>query len=387
MRALLLVPTLVLLASPAAALESIELKNGKIYEAREVRVRDGQMYIELNTKLPGQTLGFSIPVEKVLPEFVYYAWAAQIRKDDVKGHVELADWAKRQGLFIQAWRQYEAAAEHDAEMKSVLPELQKKVNEEAATWMFKTAWRLMEEDDVVRARLLAEKLLMVHPDSAEGPRTKELLKIIAERETFLEEKKRKAAIEKRAKKQKREIDKIITRVRRGDRYAARASSDRPGTADRRLSYAVNAYARGADELTELLDAIEVDALRRGVEGLIDEIDGRYVQANLRLGDLRFVGGDSLGALDAVHSVLALDPKNKAATGLRERILDSRVRASEPPPVVYGGFGFRFRRYPIPFHAAPYYGNRVIKVGVTYPRTFGISQVRVIRAYPFGYVRR
>ena len=63
MRALLLCPMLALLAAPAAALEIIELKNGKIYEARKVRVRDGQMYIELNMKLPGQTLGFSIPIE------------------------------------------------------------------------------------------------------------------------------------------------------------------------------------------------------------------------------------------------------------------------------------------------------------------------------------
>ena len=386
MRALLLCPMLVLLAAPAAALEIIELKNGKIYEARKVRVRDGQMYIELNMKLPGQTLGFSIPVEKVLPEFVYYAWAKDIRADDVKGHVDLAAWAKKQGLFIQAWRQYEAAAEHDAEMKSALPELQKKLNEEAATWMFTTACVFLKEGEVVRARLLAEKLLAVHPGSEEGPRTKELLKIIAEREMFLEEQKRQEGIAKRAKKHRREIDRVIARVQKGDRYAARASSDYPASADRRLSYAVNAYARGADELTELLDAIEVDALRRGVESLIDEFDGRYVRANLRLGDLRFVGGDSLGALDAVHSVLALDPKNKEATGLRERILDSRVRASEPT-AVYGGFGFRFRRYRIPFYAAPYYGSRVIKIGVTYPRTYGISSIRVIRSYPFGYVRR
>ena len=387
MRALLLCPMLALLAAPAAALEIIELKNGKIYEARKVRVRDGQMYIELNMKLPGQTLGFSIPVEKVLPEFVYYAWAKDIRADDVKGHVDLAAWAKKQGLFIQAWRQYEAAAEHDAEMKSALPELQKKLNEEAATWMFTTAWAFLKEGEVVRARLLAEKLLAVHPSSAEGPRTKELLKIIAEREVFLEEEKRKEGIAKRAKKHRREIDKIITRVRRGDRYAARARSDYPAAADRRLSYAVNAYARGADELTELLDAIEVDALRRGVESLINEFDGRYVRTNLRLGDLRFVGGDSLGALDAVHSVLALDPKNKAATGLRDRILDSRVRASESPAVVYGGFGFRFRRYPVPYYAAPYYGSRVIKIGGGYPRTFGISSIRVIRSYPYGYAHR
>ena len=100
--------------------------------------------------------------------------------------------------------------------------------------------------------------------------------------------------------------------------------------------------------------------------LRDDLDDRSVRTFVKLADYFYLAGDTPRALDAVHEVLALDPDNKAAEGLRERILDrgDPVRADGDMawPVLASRRGIYFPgwrggggsgRFKPAYHAFPY----------------------------------
>ena len=148
MRAIALLPAaLFLLVPSASALDLVEMKSGKLYEAKRVQALDGRIRITLNTKSPDQHLVFSVPMEKVIPEFVYYAWAKDIKPGDTAEHDKLGKWARKQGLFRLAMAQYILASEHDAKLKADLPQLKATLAEEEATWLFEEAWRLLRAEE------------------------------------------------------------------------------------------------------------------------------------------------------------------------------------------------------------------------------------------------
>jgi len=325
-----------LLALPALALDMIELKNGKLIAAESVTVRGDRLRIRLF--LPGKDAQaeYTVPIDQVVPEFVYYAWAEQIQEGDVPGHRALGAWARSQGLFRLALVQYEAAGE-------ATPEFEAKLREEEATWRFNDAWRLFREGEVKGARHQAESILGEFEGSAEAGRVNELLAIIAEREQFLSEQKRQEEIARRARGHRREMEKQIDRMDRADRMVREARLGARADARRNLSWAAYAYRSAEVRLQELLLLVEVDDLRLSLRALLDGLGPRMVRSFLKLADALWISGHVEGALDAVHEVLAIEPDNKSASGLRERILDRETRIAEPAPAVTVGYA-SYRAY-------------------------------------------
>ena len=360
------------LAAPALALDIVELKDGRVLEVEAVSVSGDKLRVQLATP-PGQHIAYTIPVEKVVPEYVYYAWAAGIPAADVEGHKALAAWARTQGLFKHAWKSYEAAAEHSASLKARMGDLGKEMHEEEATWNFTEAERLFREGDVATARYRVERILGGFADTKEAGRAEALLSIIIEREQFLSEQKIQEEIAKRARKQRRAMDKQLARIGKADEMVLKARLDRPAYAIRRLEWAAFAYRGAALEFSDLLPEVEVDDLRLTLKALLEDLEHRIARTFVRLADIRFVVGDIPGSLDAVHEVLAVDPDNKHATGLRERILDGGT-APAPATVVpvsyrlYGGYRVRLGSYP---HAYPY------------PRRVGIHPCGSVYRVSFG----
>ncbi|MGH7163789.1 MAG: hypothetical protein ACREID_09920, partial [Planctomycetota bacterium] len=153
------IPVLWVLALPAAAVELVELKDGRVFEAAEVTVRGDRLVIRLDVWSRNQTAEFSVPFERVAPEFVYYAWAKGVADSDAAGHVELARWAREHGLFRHALRQYEAAAPHDPAVSASMEAVRKEMHEEEATWLFERAWQLFRENQTREAKAMGERIL------------------------------------------------------------------------------------------------------------------------------------------------------------------------------------------------------------------------------------
>jgi len=333
-------------ASPAAAVDLIELKSGRVLEVRSASIQGDRLRVELSTR-PDQFIATTIPIDQVIPEFVFYVWAAQLPADDVEGRVALAQWARENGLFRQALRVYEALAASDPARQAKMPALLEELKEEEATWHFHAAERFLKEDEVHSARIEAETVLAQFADSKEVGRATELLKIIQEREQFLSEQKLKAEAVRVLKKQTREVDKQMYEVARGDRFADGVMLRNVQDARYRLRWAGHLYRRAGVALSDLLPYVEDEGLRKTIEAHLDRIAGRVVHTYARLADVRYLVGDIGGALDATYQVLDVDPENKHATAMRDRILDG-------PDVAVGYVG-GWRGWGYGFCGVPYYG--------------------------------
>lgn len=368
---------LALLGGTAAGLDVVELKNGRLYQAESVAVRGDKLLIQLHTGDRRERVRFAVPISKVIPEFVYYAWMAQTKPDDAAELGRVAAWARTQGLYRHAWRSYEMAAKVDGKLRAKLPDLARELHEEEATWLFDEAWRRFRADEVTVARKHAERILEAFADTGEVGRATELLKIIAEREQFLSEQKKQEEIAARARKQRREMERHLARVEKADRLVLRTRLSDEWNARRNLTWAAYAYRTASISFQQLLPYVEVDDLRLTLEALIRDLEPRMVRTFTKLADLHYLRGDGAAALDAVHEVLALDPDNKAAGGLRDRILD---RGTEPPRYE-PDYGYPYRiRYGFPY-VRHHRGFRYHSIGL------GIARIRHVYRYPYGYVYR
>ncbi|MHC4937405.1 MAG: hypothetical protein ACYTHK_00365 [Planctomycetota bacterium] len=305
-----------------AGIQLVETKKGKIYEAREVLVVGDKLRMSLALKESGQSATVSIPIDTVLPEFVYYAWASQIAEHDVEGHMSLAGWCRKQGLFRQAWREYIAASEASDKIMKRLPELEADMNEEAATWYFTQAEKRLRDGEVHAARVLAERVLNDYPESKEVPRTKGLLMLIKEREQFLSEQKQAEKKAILAQKQRRYVEKQLKQIDSAKTMVRNTRMQNVPDARRRLRWASYTFRRSLHRLHDLVPFIEADDLRTSVEAIVRDTEKNLIASFTRLADLRYLSGDVAGALDAAHEVLWVDPENKAMTDMRKRVLDA-----------------------------------------------------------------
>ena len=134
----------------------------------------------------------------------------------------------------------------------------------------------------------------------------------------------------------------------------------------RLHWSAYAYRKAYFVFDELLLISEVDGLRQMLKGLIANMENRMSRTFIKLADLRWISGDTRGALDAVHEVLAIDPGSKAAIGLRDRILDAGGAVA---PVV---------AEPVRRRVGLVYGRlRPYAYGTPYMRGFGLAATRVV----------
>jgi hypothetical protein len=371
-------------APSVAGIQLVETKGGKVYEASEILVVGDKLRMSLVLKGAGQTATIAIPIDSVLPENVYYAWAAQVAEADVEGHLRLAEWCRKQGIFRQAWRQYIAAAEASDEVKKRLPELEREISEEAATWQFERAETSLREGEVHAARVLAERILEDYPNSKEVPRTNGLLKLIAEREQFLSEQKVLEQKAELAKRQRRYLEKELESIDTAKLTLRNTQMRFVADARMRLRRAAYALRRSLHRLDDLAPFVDEPDLRKAVEAVAQDTEKNMVASFTRLADLRYLSGDIAGALDAAHEVLWVDADNKAMTDMRKRVLDS----SE-----YGGYRFRYGYYDryivgrwgyLPPFACPYsvrYGY-----GIRFAAPYRLRAERITGAGNYSFIR-
>ncbi len=344
MRAYSLAALLVaLIAAPVLSMDLVEMKDGRLYEAQKVWVRGDRLHIQLHRPDGESRAEFAVATEKVVPEFVFYAWRDQIMPGDVQEMQRLAKWARKNGLFTHAWAIYKIAADSSSELRSQLPSLEQKMRDENATWLFTEAWRLFQEGDVHKARIRVERLLGDLPGSKEHGRATELLGIIQEREQFLSEQKKARAAANRARFQKRTMGRWMDIVEKANRLVGRANLNNAMDAGRKLRLAQHRYRKAMNGLADILDEAEVDELRMMLVANLNDIRDRHVKTTLMYGDMRMMIGDPGGALTEAHEVLDFEPANEMAKDLRKRALDSTKWENRWPLRGWGYFGWGWRR--------------------------------------------
>ncbi|MEM8885309.1 MAG: hypothetical protein AAGD14_14670 [Planctomycetota bacterium] len=304
-----------------AGIQLIETKDGKLYEARDALVLGDKMRISLALKEGGASAVFSIPLDRIVPHHAYYVWASQIAMQDIEGHMRLAAWCRKNGLFRQAWRQYIAASEASDKILKKLPEIELEMNEEAATWTFEQAEKALRDGDIRRARVLCQRILQDYPETNEIPRTEGLMQLIAEREQFASEQKAAEEKARRARKQRRAVQKQVKEIDKAKTYLRNTRMKYVPDARRRLRWSAYTLRRCLNRLNDMVPYLETDDLRLSVEAIARDCEKNMVSAFTRLADLRYLSGDVAGALDAAHEVLWADPDNKAMTDMRKRVLD------------------------------------------------------------------
>jgi len=336
-------------AAHAAPLELIEYKSGKILTVEGAARVGDSIHVRVATPAD-QFMLISIPMDRIVPEYVFYVWERGIAEGDSADRLALADWARRNGLFRHALQLYETIAQSDPETKQRLPELAQTLHEEEATWLFDRASALFKSDEVRDARIVALKVLDGFKDSKEYGRTQELLKMIGERDQFLAEAKRRREEERRVRRQRTEVKTQAARIAQADAYAASAHLRYTTEARWRLRWAGQLYEGAVARLKDLRPFVEDENLRKEIDSHVAGAAERTRSAYLRLADLRYLGGDYGGALDAAHKILDLDPDNAAAAKLRDRILDGPPLRRE---IRYEGMGYVLyrgsllaRRYPV-----------------------------------------
>jgi tetratricopeptide (TPR) repeat protein len=309
-----------LLTTGAFALDLMETRDGKLVPVLEAKRVGDRLHVRLAAS-EDQHVATVYPIDRILPEFVFYVWEKELRENDREAHAELAEWARRNGLFSLAMKVYEKMAEFDEGIRGELPSLRKKLHEEEATWLFERAEALFREGEVGDARVEVDRLLDLYPDSAEQGRAQELRKMIDERDKQLTEERRKKEEARRLRRQQFEVKTQAARIAQGRAYADGANLRQAAVARWRLNWACCLYEGAMFALEDLLPYVEDETLRGRIVRHMDDAMARSVAAYVRLADLRYLNGDVGAALDAVHHVLDMDPDNAAATGIRDRILD------------------------------------------------------------------
>ncbi|MCK6458876.1 MAG: hypothetical protein L6Q95_03165 [Planctomycetes bacterium] len=307
-------------ATSALALDLMELKDGNLVPVLDATRKGDRMHVRLAAPAD-QHMATVYPIDRILPEFVFYVWEKELTGQDRAAHLELAQWARKNGIFSLSLRVYRKVAEFDEGIKGELPSLAKQLHEEEATWLFGRAETLFREGEVLDARDEVDRLLELFPDSAEKGRAQELRKMIDERQKQLSAELRRKEEERRLRRQRLEVKTQAARIAQGRAYANAANLRQVAYARWRLDWACCLYEGALYALEDLLPYVRDEGLRAEIVQHMDRAFALSVAAYVRLADLRYLNGDFGAALDAVHHVLDMDPDNTAATGIRDRILD------------------------------------------------------------------
>ncbi len=329
----LAVPILALLALPVWAgntIELVEMKNGRLYEAQELRVKGDRLWIKLAEKQPGQKVAFSVPIDKVVPEFVYHAWVAQIRPDSERDQLKLAAWARKQGLFALALKTYKGAAALSPKARSELEAFEAGYEAEESAFLYRKARDLFDAGRLKEARVLSTQALSRFPDSVERKAVEELIKIVDEREAFLTEEKKRKEAERLLKRQKRDYRRLQIWADRGQRYIGKADFIDPPSALRRLQVGTAIYGRVMDMLIDRLPYVENGGLRDDMRKLLESLHTGRTTALLLLADGRYMTGDVFLSMQTAHELIAIDPGNEGAHRLREQILSGSAGGGGGP---------------------------------------------------------
>ena len=315
LRSTLILLFLAALSAPSAAGEKIKLKSGKVVSGLATKYDAEKQVLSFRTD-EGQDVTYTL--DQLDARSVYLVLASVMAKENGKGQLQLASFARDAGLYEHAARRYGYAVEADPSLKAEVDRERAELRRRAADYCLANARAAEAKGDAKESQEWLSLLLEKLPDE---PQAKEAAAMVEKgyaqeanaRDDALEQE-YVELLEKDLKKAKQRYDQMIERTSQG--LTAGNSSKAEG------------LWKGAVEDGEVvLKEIDRVAKKYGDDARIQDGAKRYrqltidqlVEVRLHLASPYTTKTNLNAALKEANAALALDPKNSRALAARARI--------------------------------------------------------------------
>ncbi len=315
LRSTLIFALLAALAATSAASEQIKLKDGKIVSGRATAYDPERKVLSFRTDA-GQDMKYAM--DQLDSRSVYLVYSSVIPKENGKGQLQLANFARDAGLYRHAARRYEYAEAADPALKTVVESERAVLRQRAADACMANARAAQAKGDTKEAQKWLALLLEKLPNEPQAVEAAAMVEATYAREANARddalEKEHEELLQKDLKKGKQHYDSMIERTREG--LTARNTS-------KSTSLWEGAINDGEVVLKEI-DRIEK---KYPDDPRVQEGAARYrqltveqmVEVHLHLASQYTTSTSLNNALKEANKALALDPKNEQALAARARI--------------------------------------------------------------------
>ena len=303
------------LALPAAAQEKIKLKSGKVVTGRATAYDDDQKILSFRTDA-GESVQW--PLDQLDSRSVYLVYASVIPKENGKGQLQLANFARDAGLYEHAARRYGYAREADPSLAADVEREGAQLRRVAAEACMAKAREARQKGDEKEAQKWLGTILQRLPNE---PQAAEAAAMVQEgyareanaRDDALEQKMA-GLLEKDLKKGKEHYDKMIERTRDG------LTARNDGKAESLWKQALKDGDVVLEEIERLAKKYPDDPrVQEGAPKYRQLTIEQMVAVHLHLASQYTVKSSFKAAMTEANAALALDPRSGEALAARARI--------------------------------------------------------------------
>ena len=303
------------LALPAAAQEKIKLKGGKVVSGRATAYDDDKKILSFKTD-DGQEHQW--PLDQLDSRSVYLVYASVIPKENGKGQLQLANFARDAGLYEHAARRYGYAKAADPALAADVEREGAQLRRVAAEACLAKAKEAHQKGDEKEAQKWLALLLERLPNEPQAAEATAMIEAGYAREANARddalEKEHEELLQKDLKKGKERYDSMIERTKNG--LTARNDSK-----------AESLWKQAIDDGEFVLKEIERLEKKYKDDARVQEGAARYrqltidqmVSVHLHLASQYTVKSSFKDAMREANKALSLDPKSGEALAARARI--------------------------------------------------------------------
>lgn len=299
----------------ASASERIKLKSGTVLSGRATAYDAGKQLLYFRTD-DGHEVNYSL--DQLDSRSVYLVYASVVPKDNAKGQLQLANFARDAGLYEHSARRYGYAEQADASLKDEIARERVTLRQKAADACLAQAKAELAKKNTKEANKYLALLLERLPNEPQAAEAARLLEghyaAEANARDDAAEKQLAEHLQKDLKKGKELYDRMLSRTQDG--LTARSESKSKNLWE-------GALGDGAGVLKE----IDKLVAKYGSDPAVQEGAARYraltneqlVELHLHLASQYTVKSGLKDAQKHVNAALAIDPKNSQALAQRARI--------------------------------------------------------------------
>ncbi len=306
---------LVLFAGPAVASESIKLKTGKVVRG-SATAYDGEKQILTFQIDGGERMTYSL--DQLDGRSVYLVYSSVVPKENGKGQLQLANFARDAGLFEHAGRRYQYAVQADPALAPDVERERAKGRAMAADFCLKNAKDAAAKGNTKEAEKWLNILLERLPNEPQANEAVALVEASYTKTRATQEAKVSAELteelQREIKKGKASYQSMVEDTQKG--LTARNDSQ----AERLWKSALKSGQTVLKECDRLLKEYGSDPrVQEGVAKYRQLTTEQLIEANLHLASQAMTQSSLKEATRYCNAALALDPKSGAALSMRARI--------------------------------------------------------------------
>ena len=311
-RTLLILP---LLAASAVASEQIKLKTGKVVSGRATAYDPDKQVLSFRLD-DGEEKQYTM--DQLDQRSVYLVYASVIPKENGKGQLQLANFARDAGLYEHSARRYGYAEEADPSLKAEVEKGRAELRKRAADACLANARAAQAKGDRKEAQKWLSIVIEKLPNEPQAAEAAAMIDQVYASEANARddalEKEHEALLQKDLKKGKQKYDAMIEGTREG--LTARSSSK-----------SENLWKKAIDDGKTVLKELEKIEKKYADDQRVQDGVARYrqltveqlVDLHLHLASQYMTNSSLREAQKQANAALALDPRNQQALAQRARI--------------------------------------------------------------------